>query len=349
LRKRLRCLEKKVTILHIAEQLHITPATVSRALNNHPRISVETKQLVNDLAEQLNYRRNRIASSLRSGKSHAIGVIVPSADINFFGSVVNGVQTIANQYGYNVLIYQSNELVEYERKAIEAFLCASVDGIIASVAKQTTNFSHYKEVKNRHIPLVFFDRANDLLDAPSVVIDDFKGGYLATKHLIEQGYKRVAHVRGPSHIKIFNERFAGYKAALKESHFTYDAELVVPGDLTIESGRQAAKQLLQLSNPSDAIFAVEDFTALGVIKELKENCVQIPNEVGVVGFANELFGEHITPSLSTIDQQTVQMGKEAFKLLLSLINENNVTERLKMKIVLDALPVFRQSSQRLKV
>lgn len=344
--KRLRCLEKKVTILHIAEKLQITPATVSRALNNHPRISNQTKKLVNDVAEQLNYRRNRLASSLRSGKSHVIGVIIPSADINFFGSVVRGIETIANNYGYNVIIYQSNELPEFEIKAIETFLSASVDGIMASIAKETKSFSHYMEVKNKNVPLVFFDRDNEQLEVPSVVIDDFRGGYLATEHLINQGYKRIAHIRGPVHIKIFNDRFAGYRRALEDYSMPFREELVKTGDLTIECGRQAAKQFLKMSNKADAVFAVEDFTALGVIKELKEKGISIPDQFGVIGFANELFGEHITPSLSTIDQQTVQMGKEAFKLLLSLINEKNVKERIKMKIVLDALPVFRQSSKR---
>jgi LacI family transcriptional regulator len=181
---------------------------------------------------------------------------------------------------------------------------------------------------------------------PAVVVDDFRGAFLATEHLLKQGYKRVAHIAGQQHIKIFSDRLAGYKEALRVYDMPFDQSLVEFGTVSIESGRQAAAQFLSLSNKPDAIFAVEDFTALGVIKELKERDINIPGEFGVVGFANELFGEHITPSLSTIDQQTVQMGKEAFKLLLSLINEKDIKERIRMKVVLDAVPVFRQSSSR---
>jgi LacI family transcriptional regulator len=341
-------LDKKVTISHIALELKITPATVSRALNNHPKISAETKKLVLSVAGKLNYRRNRIASSLRSGKSYVIGVIIPSADINFFGSVLHGIESVANGYGYNILIYQSNETTEFEKKAIDTFLGASVDGIMASIAKEKNDLSHYLEVKNKNIPLVFFDRATDNMDIPSVVIDDFKGGFLATEHLIKQGYKRVAHISGQQHMKVFHDRLLGYKEALHTYNVPIDEDLIEYGQVSIESGRQAAVRLLSLSNKPDAIFAVEDFTALGVIKELKERSIKIPDQFGVVGFANEFFGEHVTPTLSTIDQQTVQMGKEAFKLLLSIMNEKNIKERLKMKIVLDAVPVFRESSKRIQ-
>jgi LacI family transcriptional regulator len=340
-------MSKKVTITHIARELKITPATVSRALNNHPKISSETKKLVQSVAGKLNYRVNRVAASLRSGKTHVIGVIIPSADISFFGSVVHGIESIANNNGYNVLIYQSNESPNFEKKAIDTFLGASVDGIIASIAKETTDFDHYIEVKNKNIPLVLFDRANDSIGVPSVVIDDYNGAMLATEHLIQQGYQRIAHIAGQQHIKIFSDRLLGYKSALRKHDIPFEKELVEFGNVSIESGRQAAKTFLSLSNPPDAIFAVEDFTALGVIKELKEQGIEIPKNFGVIGFANEMFGEHISPSLSSIDQQTIQMGKEAFKLLLSLINEQNVGERIKMKIVLEAIPKFRQSSQRI--
>lgn len=332
---------------HIAKELKITPATVSRALNNHPRISTKTKKLVHSVANKLNYLPNRNASSLRSGKSKVIGVIIPSANINFFGSVIHGIESIANNYGYNILIYQSNELPEFEKKALDTFIETSVDGIIASIAKETFDFSHYNEIKLKNIPLVLFDRANDEIGVSSVVIDDHNGAFIATEHLIKQGYKRIAHISGQQHIKIFKDRFLGYKDALAHYHLKFEEALVAQGDISIESGRQATKLFLSLSDPPDAIFAVEDFTALGVIKELKERGVKIPEDFGVVGFANETFGEHITPSLSTIDQQTIQMGKEAFKLLLTHMNEKNVQERVKMKIVLDAIPIFRQSSQKL--
>jgi len=340
-------LNNKVTIADIAKELNLTGATVSRALNNRKGTSEETRKLVQAAAEKMNYRRDRIAWSLRSGRTNIIGVIIPSAEINFFGSVVHGIESMANQHGYNVLIYQSNEQPEYEKKAIETFLSTRVDGILASIAKETMEFSHYLEIKERGVPLVFFDRANDSLNIPSVVVDDFKGAYYATKHLLEQGYQRVAHIAGQQHLKIFKDRLEGYKAALTDHGVPVEEELVYFGDVSIHAGRQAIQYLLALPQPPDAVFAVEDFTALGAVKELKDRHIEIPGAFGVVGFANESFDEHITPSLSSIDQQTVEMGKEAFRLLMELIEGNGVvSQQTRTKVVLKPVPKFRQSSQK---
>jgi LacI family transcriptional regulator len=340
-------LNHKVTIADIAKALNLTGATVSRALNNRKGTSEETRIMVQETAERMNYRRDRIAYSLRSGRTNIIGVIIPSAEINFFGSVVHGIESMANQHGYSVLIYQSNEQPEYEQKGIETFLSSRVDGILASIAKETTDFSHYLEIKERGVPLVFFDRANDSLNIPSVVINDYKGAYIATEHLIRQGYKRIAHIAGQQHLKIFKDRLDGYKAALAAYSIPVEEELVYFGNVSIEAGRQAIRHLLELPNPPDAVFAVEDFTALGAVKELKDKQIEIPEAFGVVGFANESFDEHITPSLSSIDQQTVQMGKEAFKLLMELIEDKgDVEQQIGTKIVLEPLAMFRQSSMR---
>ena len=339
-------MKNRITIQHLAKELNSTPATVSRALNNHPRISADTKKVVLELADRLNYRRNQLASSLRSGKSETIGVIIPSAEINFFGSVIHGIESIANTAGYNILIYQSNESPEYEIRAIESFIGAKVDGILASVAKETVDFTHFAALKNRGIPLVFFDRTNQSLNIPSVVVDDFKGGYLATEHLINQGYKRIAHIAGQQHLKIFEDRLKGYKAALKYYGFAIDEQLIYNGNVSISAGKEAMKHFFRLQKKPDAVFAVEDFTALGVIKAAKEMKINIPGELGVIGFANEAFDEHITPSLSSIDQQTTLMGKEAFTLLLDLINDKNTNHMKKCDIVLEPLPKFRESSLR---
>jgi LacI family transcriptional regulator len=180
-----------------------------------------------------------------------------------------------------------------------------------------------------------------------VVVDDFKGAFIATKHLIEQGYKRIAHISGPSHLKIFNDRLNGYMEALRENKMNVRNDLIYPGDVSIEAGRKGIQHLLKLKNPPDAVFAVEDFTALGAIKELKQHRIKIPKDFGVIGFANEGFGEHITPTLSTIDQQTVQMGKESSRLLLQMIN-NGDHMVLPAKVVLEPIPIFRESSRRKK-
>ncbi len=339
----------KATITDIARELNTTPATVSRALSNHPRISEKTKKSVHETALKLNYKRNRIASSLRSGKTHLIGVIIPSAEINFFGSVVHGIESIANENGYGVLLFQSNEQRDYEEKGLQNFLSARVDGILVSIAKDTIDYSHFREIKFRRVPLVFFDRANDNLDIDSVVIDDYKGAFLATEHLISQGYKRIAHISGPQHLKNFYDRLKGYMGALQANKIKIDHSLIYNGNISIESGRKGTSHFLSMQNPPDAIFATEDFTALGVIKEIKERGIQIPGQFGIVGFANELFGEHITPTLSTVDQQTIQMGKSALKLLLNIIEGIGIRNHTKQKIVLEPLLICRDSSSRNKL
>lgn len=339
-------MNRRTTISDIAKELNTTPATVSRALNDHPRISLKTKRRVNEVAEKLNFRINKIASSLRSGKTHVIGVMIPSAEINFFGSVVHGIESLANIEGYNVLIFQTNEQRQYEVKALETFLSARVDGILASLSKETSDYSHYTEIKKRGIPIVFFDRSNDDLGISSVVIDDFRGAYIATEHLIKQGYKKIAHISGPPHMKIFSDRLNGYKKALEDHNMEFHESFVFPGDISIAAGRKGIDDFLKLPEPPDAVFAVEDFTALGVMKELKIHGLKIPDEFGVIGFANELFGEHITPSLSTVDQQTVKMGKESFRLLLDLISSKSNPDIKTRKVILDPIPIFRESSQR---
>ncbi len=339
-------LSQKITIHDIARELNLTSGTVSRALNDNSRISIKTKKLVKEKANELKYQRNKIASSLRSGKSQTIGVIIPSAQMNFFGSVVHGIELMASSIGYSIMLYQTEETTVLEKKAIETFLSARVDGILASVAKETIDFSHYHELQKRHIPLVFFDRTNDEMKVPSVIIDDYKGAFLATEHLIKNGYSRIAHVLGPQHIKSFQDRYRGYEDALKKHTIKPDKKLIYQGDISIESGKAAVDYFFQLSKIPDAVFAAEDYTALGVIKGLKERKIKMPGDFGVIGFANENFGEHITPSLSSVDQQTVQMGKEALGLLIKLIaiNEGNIDIGLQEKIVLQPVMHLRESS-----
>ncbi|MEO7766624.1 MAG: LacI family DNA-binding transcriptional regulator, partial [Ferruginibacter sp.] len=340
-------MSQKITINDIARELNFTPGTVSRALNDNPRISIETKRKVNEKAKELKYQRNKIASSLRSGKSHTIGVIIPSAQMNFFGSVVHGIELMASLKGYGILLFQTEETTILEKKAIETFLSARVDGILASVAKETVDFSHFQELQKRHIPLVFFDRTNDEMKVPAVVVNDYKGAFLATEHLINNGYKTIAHVSGPQNIGGFQDRLKGYTDALKKHKMKVDKELIFPGNLSIESGKAAMDYFCSLNEMPDAVFAVEDYTALGIIKGLKERKIKIPGEFGLIGFANENFGEHITPSLSSVDQQTVQMGKEALALLINIIEIKAIktSNDVKDRIVLEPVMHFRDSSE----
>ena len=335
---------QRVTINDIARELNVTAATVSRALSDHPAISAGTKALVREKAEQMNYRQNKMASSLRSGKSHIWGVMIPSAKINFFGSVVHGIENIASKNGFTTLLYQSNELMENEVKGLDTFLRSGVDGVLASIALGTTNYDHFLELKNKGIPLIFFDRSKEELGVPAVLIDDYKGAFNATDHLISQGCKRIAHIGGPDHSDIFKKRLLGYKDALLKNNLAIEEELIVMGDLTVEGGRMSMEKLLNLQNPPDGVFAVEDFTSLGAMLTLKEKKISIPEDIALIGFANEEFGKYTSPSMSTVDQQTVKMGEEAARLMMKLTTKNNFYNEEPEKIILEPEMIFRESS-----
>lgn len=337
-------MKKRPTIHDIAKELNTTAATVSRALNNNPSIGEAMKQRVHEMAKKLNYRQDRIAMSLRSGKTFVIGVIIPSARISFFGSVVHGIESIARKSGYQILLFQTNEKFASEKEGIATFLQSNVDAIIVSISKETTTYDHLLEVKEQDVPLILFDRTKDDLGFPSVVIDDFKGAYLATSHLIEQGYTNVAHICGQQHIKIFEDRLLGYKAALKDHGHLIKEENIVLGDVSIQSGEAAAEDLLKLPDKPDAIFAAEDFMALGALQTLKKHNLHQPGQFGLVGFANESFGEYITPTLTTVDQRNIEMGEEAAKLFLSLPTKNVYRDQNPTKVVLEPELVVRETS-----
>lgn len=338
---------KKVTILDIAKELNITFSTVARALNDHPAISAATKKAVRETAERLNYRQNKIASSLRSGRTDVIGVIVPSLQVSFFSSVVSGIEQVMNTNGYNILLYQSNESAQQESKGIETFLRSRVDAIIASITTETRTPTSFEEIINRKTPLIFFDRALPSLHVPSVTIDDYKGGFIATEHLIKQGYRRILHITEERDISIFRERLRGYMDALNHYNIPLDETLIIKGIFSLNFGRSVITQARLQNLNFDAVFALEDFTAMGVLQQLLEYGVKVPEEVGVIGFANEAFGSLVTPQLSTIDQQTVLMGKEVAKLFLKLNKKETPNNKEQTdNIVLNPLLVVRASSSR---
>jgi LacI family transcriptional regulator len=319
---------------------------VSRALNDHPAIKESTKKTVREVAEKLQYQPNKISSSLRSGKSNIIGVIIPSAEINFFGSVIHGIGKIANENHYNVLIYQTNELYEYEKKGVQTFLQSQVDGVLASISKESINLDHYNEIKKRGVSLILFDRAVDTLGVSSVVVDDYADAFADTKHLIMQGCGRIAHIGGQQHVSIFNQRLKGYIDALHVHNIAVDDDLIVFGKVSIESGRDWMKKLLVLPKIPDGLFAVEDFTALGAMQAIKSAGIKIPDEIAIIGFANEPFSEYITPSLSTVNQQTVQMGEEAAKLFFGSLYKKDDDNTSPFKLVLQPELIYRQSTRK---
>ncbi len=337
---------KRVTILDIAKELNITFSTVARALNDHPAISEATKKAVRETAERLNYRQNKIASSLRSGRTNIIGVIVPSLDVSFFSSVVHGIEKVMNANGYATLLYQSNESKKHEAKGIETFLQSRVDGIIASITTETSDDEAYREIKKKNVPLIFFDREIKGLNVSSVTINDYKGGFVATEHLIKQGYKKILHITAEQDLDIFKERLRGYLDALKHYGLPVDEELVIKGRFSLEFGKTVVRECREKGLKFDAVFALEDFTAMGVMQQLMEYKVRIPEEVGVIGFANEAFASLVSPQLSTLDQQTILMGEEAAKLFLEIQRQGKGQEPQPKKIILDPILLVRASSKR---
>ncbi len=332
------------TIHDIAKALNLSIATVSRALNDYPILNPKTKERVLQEVVKQNYHPNKMAASLRSGKSKLIGVMVPSLAMNFFANIIHGIEKIAFQYDYNVLLVQSNELPEFEQKGLLTLLKARVDVIMASVAKNTTDLAPFKNIIQQGVPLILFDRVNPLLKVPSVAIDDEQGAYEMTTALIHAGCKKIAHIAGPQHIPIFKNRLNGYLKALSTHHLKAYPEFLVIENMTPESGRRACEKLFQnKKNKPDGIFCVEDYTALGAIQFLEEAQIAVPQQVKIGGFANENFGEYLKPQLSTMDQFPIEIGTTTALLFFDLYVNSNKKKKMQKNIVLQPKMISRQS------
>ncbi len=336
---------KKVTIYDIAKKLDITAATVSRALNHNPNISEATRQLVLETAEKMNYKQNRLALALKSGKSNNIGVIVPRVNTNFFGSVIRGIEEELDAKGYQVIICQSHNDAEKESENIESLINSQVDAIFISTSSHDTQ--RFEKVLKKNIPLIFFDRKKSMENVSSVTIDDFAGGYMATKHLIEQGCKNIAHLAsGDLEIEIFKQRHAGYKQALLDYDLVYKPEFVIETKSKIEEGKIAVEKLFALDEKIDGIFSASDFVALGAIKEIQARGLKVPEDIAVVGFANEPFTDFLELTMTTIDQFPQEMGKMTAKVFLEQAEDHNEQIKIEKKVVIEPQLIIRQSSQK---
>ena len=335
----------RTTIQDIADAIKVTSSTVSRALNNHPSISEATKKKVLEAASRLNYRPNRIAAALRSGRSMNIGVILPFADRAFFGAIIRGIEDEAARKGYGVIVCQTYDDPAKEKRALDTLLRSQVDGIISSVAQNASNVKNYKRVQEEGIPLLFIDRVIEQISVSKVTIDDFRGGYLATSHLIEQGCRRIAHFAGDKTLNVYRERYRGYCAALKEYKIPLRDKYIMECPSDVDLGRACSQKLMQLRTPPDAIFSSSDFAALGAIQFLKSKKIAIPGDVAIVGFANEPFTAIIEPALTTVDQHSREMGKMAAKTFIEELTANR--KKPTRQVVLQPDLIVRASSQRI--
>ena len=308
---------KNLTLKDIAIALNISVTTVSKALKNYPDVSVKTKERVKAYAEKVNFTPNSFAAYLRTHESKTVGIVIPRLNHFFFSSILRGIITEAEKHEYMTFILCSDESYELEKTQIQRLLNKNVDGIFLSIADKTHDLTHIQNIMDKDTNLVIFDKYSKLTPCSSIVIDDRKAAYTAVEHLIKKGKKRIAHFRGPLLPQNSIDRFLGYRQALEENGIEYDKDLVfICDEINDSEGYDHMQQILDQKMDVDAIFAVADLPAVGAIKCLIENKVQIPEEIAVMGFSNWLISSLITPSLSTIDQPGELMGRKAFQVFL---------------------------------
>jgi DNA-binding LacI/PurR family transcriptional regulator len=340
-----------VTIKDIAKELGLSTSTISRALRDSYEISPETKRIVVECAERLQYRPNPIALSLKEKRSRSIGVIVCEIANAFFSQAINGIESIAYSRGYNVIISQSHESFQRELTDLDYLASRSIDGLIISVSSQTENMDHLRRLHTRGLPIVFFDRITEELSTHKVICDNFKSAYNATVHLLEQGYTRIAVLVTAAHLSIAQERIAGYKQALLD----YNIEPADEYIRTCEAGgfihnevERETLALLDLKPRPDAIVGLSDKLTVGVLRILKNKHIRIPEDIALLGFSNSDLTELLNPSLTTVRQPAFEMGEIATDLLIQLIESKRPTKDFQRQ-VLETELIVGESSMRKKV
>ena len=317
-----------VTIKDIAKELGLSTSTVSRALRDSYEISPETKKIVLEYAKEINYRPNPIALSLKEKRSRSIGIVVSEIANSFFSQAINGIESVANTRGYNVIITQSHESYEKEVSSLQFLASRSVDGCLISVSTETKDFTHINHLHDRGIHMVCFDRVIEDLKTHKVIVDNFKGAYDATVHLINNGYTRIAHLANSEYLSITKERQSGYKKALEDHKIEYDENLVqhcLHGGMIYEEVENALNKLLKLKNKPDAVFAAADKLTTNCMRYCKIKKVPIPQKLAVIGFSNLDLTELLSPSLSVVRQPAFEMGRIAAELLIKMIEAKRAT------------------------
>lgn len=334
----------QATLRDIARQLDLSISTVSRALQGSPDINKDTRQAVIEMAAKLHYEPNQVAQNLRKNKTNTLGIIIPDLATHFFSATLSGFQEVAAGKNYNVMICQSNESYEEEMRTIQTLMASRVDGLIISLSKETRTYDHLKNLHTRGIPLVFFDRVCDEIDTSRIIVDDYDGAMRATEHLLEMGYRRIAHLSGPENMSISKNRLRGYMDALKKHDVPIEPELVRHSSLTECDIVQQVHELLNLSSPPDALFAIHDPAAIQAMQVIKGKGLRVPEDMALVGFNNEPVTSLIEPSLTTIAQPAYQMGQLAARHILEQITRP--ADFIPQKIVLKTELVIRNSSKR---
>jgi len=334
---------KHNTLADIAKKLKISSSTVSRALSDHPDISKDTKEKVKELAEKLNYVPNPIAQSLKKNRTSTIGILVPEIKHDFFSSAISGIEEVAYQHGYTIILNQSNESYEREVVNTNTLMHHRVAGVIASISQNTINGDHFNLLLERNIPLVFFDRVCEDVHANKVVIDDENSAYRAVRFLIDKGYKKIAHFAGPKELYICKKRLNGYKTALSDAGLQIQSDLILYGGLHESDGYHSMDILITNNMIPDSVFCINDPVAIGAFQRIKEAGLKIPEDIGILGFSNNKITSLVDPPITTVNQPSYEMGKKAAEILIDLIKHKNKI-REASTIILEAELIIRDST-----
>lgn len=311
--------KKKASIYDIARELNVSASTVSRALNDLPGVSTSVKENVREIAKAMNFSPNQAAVVLKTGKIRTIGMVIPLIDRNYFVQAIAGVEKEIYKAGYDLIIASSGNFYEREKKIVDSMSQGKAVGVIAAVAAETTDYSHYKAMIEAGIPLVMFDRKMPIPDASSVVQDDYEGAYTATEHLISQGCRRIYHFRGPQNVSIWSDRDRGYRQAMANHKLKVYPHYIHTALTTEEEGLKYACKILSQSELPDGILFSGDFAAKAAMEVFKERGVHIPRQIAIVGFVNEPWDTLLDPPLSSVEQFSNKIGETAAKMMLEVI------------------------------
>lgn len=335
--------KRHVSLKDLAAELNVSISTVSRALNHCPEISPEVTRKVQQLARERNYTPNPLAMGLLRQQTRMIGVIVPDLVTHFFSSVISGIEYVAKQNGYYILISSSSESYIKEVESVKNLLNTRVEGLIVCLSQETSNYDHYDALIHHEIPLVFFDRVCRTSEVPSVVADNKEAARQITRHFYENGCRRIAYINGPEQLSISKLRYEGYLEGLKDCALPLNDELVARCNMSPEDASRATQSLLKLKNRPDAIFGINDTVIFASMKEIKEQGLSIPTDISLAGFTGEFHSTVVEPSLTSVIHPTFEMGQEAARLFFERVkNPTAAPRQVEMKTSL----VIRNSSQK---
>jgi LacI family transcriptional regulator len=313
-------MSKKITIYDLAKTLGVSAGTVSRSLNDHPSISQKTKLKVIAMANELGYKTNKFAVNLSKQKSNTIGVIVPKLNSIFMSTVLAGIEKIANEAGYNLIISQSLESMEKEKINAKTLYDSGVDALLVSLAYDTANFDHFAHYVRNKIPLLFIDRVHNLPNCSTIIINNRLAGFEATEHLITKGCKNLLYVGGNTKRNVYLDRLQGFREALEKHQLKFDKSHYLESDLSPDDVDAVIKYMGNLKNPVDGLFIASDNFAVHIMKALKKENYKIPQDIKIVGFNNDPISDLVTPTLTTINYPGYEMGILAGQSVISQLN-----------------------------